>query len=220
MDSLTHFTHSLTSLHSLHSRPAGKGVDAHWRLEWPGFSTPASFSLNSQIWKYCISFTQKEHPAPQEMKLRHKKLKIVLAMVILDFGYPSPQLHQTLKPMRELFCTGYPKRGRPSSSAPNLAKQSLLLVLPHHFTFLPPLNILVRQQFVLLHFFTFNFTFQFNNIALWLLTLLWEWKAFFYNIIVISYCILAIMIALNTGGRMGVGGVGGLGGCEWWAGAL
>ena len=62
----------------------------------------------------------------------------------------------------------------PSSSAPNLAKQSLLLVLPHHFTFLPPLNILVRQQFVLLHFFTFNFTFQFNNIALWLLTLLWE----------------------------------------------
>ena len=93
------------------------------------------------------------------MKLRHKKLKIVLAMVILDYGYPSPQLHQTLKPMRELFCTGYPKRGRPSSSAPNLAKQSLLLVLPHHFTFLSPLNILVQQQFVFVHFSTFNFTF-------------------------------------------------------------
>ena len=50
-------------------------------------------------------FTQKEHPAPQEMKLRHKKQKIVLPMVILEFGYPSPQLHQILKPIRELFCT-------------------------------------------------------------------------------------------------------------------
>ena len=40
----------------------------------------------------------------------------------------------------------------PSSRVPNLAKRFLLFVLPHHFTFPPPLNILVRQQFVLLHF--------------------------------------------------------------------
>ena len=52
-----------------------------------------------------IFFTQKEHPTPQEMKLRHKKQKIVLPIVILEFGYPSPQLHQILKPIRELFCT-------------------------------------------------------------------------------------------------------------------
>ena len=79
-----------------------------------GLSDPAfalrllsfSFSLIShKISKYCIFFTQKEHPAPQEMKFRHKKQKIVLPMVILEFGYPSPQLHQTLKPIRELFCT-------------------------------------------------------------------------------------------------------------------
>ena len=53
-------------------------------------------------------FTQKEHPAPQEMKFRHKKQKIVLPMVILEIGYPSPQLHQTLKPIRDLFCTTVP----------------------------------------------------------------------------------------------------------------
>ena len=47
----------------------------------------------------------------------------------------------------------------PASSVPNLAKRSLLFVLPHHFTFLSPLNFLVQQQFVLLHFSTFNFTF-------------------------------------------------------------
>ena len=83
-----------------------KGVDAHWRLEWPGFCTSASFSYKSQKNLEILRvFTQKEHPAPQEMKLRHKKQKIVLPMLILEFGYPSPQLHQILKPMRELFCT-------------------------------------------------------------------------------------------------------------------
>ena len=39
-------------------------------------------------------FTQTEYPAPQEMKFRHKKKKIVLSIVILDFGYPILQLHQ------------------------------------------------------------------------------------------------------------------------------
>ena len=44
MDSLTHFTSlHFTSLTSLTT--SWKGVDAHWRLEWPGFCTPASFSL-------------------------------------------------------------------------------------------------------------------------------------------------------------------------------
>ena len=47
----------------------------------------------------------------------------------------------------------------PASSVPNLAKRSLLFVLPHHFTFLTPLNFLVQQQFVLLHFSNFNSTF-------------------------------------------------------------
>ena len=61
-----------------------------------------------KISKSWIFFTQKEHPAPQKMKLRHKKQKIVLPMVILEFGYPSPQLHQTLKPIRDLFCTTVP----------------------------------------------------------------------------------------------------------------
>ena len=50
-------------------------------------------------------FTQNDHPAPQKMKFRHKKQKIVLPMVILEFGYPSPQLHQILKPIIKFFCT-------------------------------------------------------------------------------------------------------------------
>ena len=48
----------------------------------------------------------------------------------------------------------------PSSSVPNLAKRSLLFVSPHHFTFLHSQNILVRQKFVLLHFFNYNLTFS------------------------------------------------------------
>ena len=57
-------------------------------------------------------FYSKRASSPAGNEVETKKLEIVLPMVILGFGYPSPQLHQSLKPMRELFCTGYPKRGR------------------------------------------------------------------------------------------------------------
>ena len=115
LDSLTHSLHftSLTSLHSLHSRPAGKGSTRterlmHWRLVWPSFFyTAFAMRVRARALR-ALAKHQKEHPAPQEMKFRHKKQKIVLPMVILEFGYPSPQLHQTLKPIRDLFCTTVP----------------------------------------------------------------------------------------------------------------
>ena len=38
-------------------------------------------------------------------KVLDENPKIVLHMVILELGYPDPQLHQILKPIRELSCT-------------------------------------------------------------------------------------------------------------------
>ena len=82
-----------------------------------------------------------------------------LGETVLGFTRPFRQSGLVLSPFPPYFiglngCSIFP-----SSSVPNLAKRSLLFVLPHHFTFLPPLNFLVQQQFVLLHFSTFNFTF-------------------------------------------------------------
>ena len=111
LTSLTHFTSLTHSLHFTHDQLVKEST----RTE--GLSDPA-FALRllffffffdiSQNFEILHFFTQKEHPAPQEMKFRHKKQKIVLPMVILEFGYPSPQLHQTLKPIRDLFCTTVP----------------------------------------------------------------------------------------------------------------
>ena len=50
-------------------------------------------------------FPQKEHPAPKILKFIYKKQKIVIPIVILEYEYPSPQLHHNLKPMKDSFCT-------------------------------------------------------------------------------------------------------------------
>ena len=91
-----------------------------------------------------------------------------LGETVLGFTRPFRQSGLVLSPFPPYFiglngCSIFP-----ASSVPNLAKRSLLFVLPHHFTFLTPLNFLVQQQFVLLHFSTFNFTFL--NLQHWTLS--------------------------------------------------
>ena len=78
---------------------------------------------------------------------------------VLGFTRPFHQSGLVLSPFPTDFIDLNGCSIFPSSSDPNLAKRSLLFVLPHHFTFIPPLNFLVQQQFVLLHFSTLNFTF-------------------------------------------------------------
>ena len=39
------------------------------------------------------------------LKLIVKKQKTLLHIVMLEFVYPDPQLHQIFKPIRLLFCT-------------------------------------------------------------------------------------------------------------------
>ena len=56
------------------------------------------------ISKKVVFFPKNEQVPSQNLKFILKKQKTVLHMVILEFTYPDPQLHQIFKPIRLLFC--------------------------------------------------------------------------------------------------------------------
>ena len=85
--------------------------------DWDGVSDVGGLNVNTfqkeseqknRNLKMFHFFTQKEHLPALKPKFIVKKHKIDVPAVNLKFMLPGSQLHQILKPIRNLFCTPVP----------------------------------------------------------------------------------------------------------------